>query len=98
MVKNSVSWASVCATFPKQIADKRRKAREVKAGIDVVLDDVESEVVSTGKTPNGDAEQQGDLKCRMFRKDQARGHETAKQEQEAFGIEQSRILDVGHGV
>ena len=48
------SLASVFATFPKQMAGKRQQARELEAGIDVVLDDVESEVVSTGKTPDGD--------------------------------------------
>jgi len=70
---DEVAGASVLRPPPQRIADERHQAGESVAGIGVVLDDVEGEVVRTAECPDGQCQEQADLERRRFQEQQDAG-------------------------
>ena len=92
-----VCRARAMLLLTQEVTSEVDKAREAVAGIDVVLDDVEREVVGTAEGPDRENEQKRGLKRRVGQQD-GRGREQAQQkEQGAFEVQEFWVLDVWHG-
>jgi hypothetical protein len=80
----------------KQVKREGPEAREFEAGIDVVFDDVEGEVVEAAEAPNRNGEQDGGFEMRVFEQEQDGGEEADEQEEEAFEFNPGGVGEVGH--
>ena len=82
--------------LPERIANKRNQPGESVAGIGVVLDDVEGEVVGPAERPDRQSQEQTDFERRRFQKQQDAGNNADQQEKDALGPQQFGALDVSH--
>lgn len=60
------------------------------------MDDVEREVVEAGGAPDGDEQEEGRAEGGVFEQDRGAGEEQAEEEEEAFGVDEARVGEVGH--
>ena len=85
------------APVRQKIDPNRPKTGEVEAGIDIVFDDIECEVIEPAEAPDGNDEQSADSPIRPVKKQQERGSDSEEQEQSAFYLNPRRIRDIFHG-
>jgi len=85
------------AAFLEEVLEEGREAGEAVAGVDVVLDDVESEIVEAGESPDGHAEEECVLQRGGFDEEQRGGDDADQEEEGAFDFDCEGGFEVGHG-
>ena len=61
-----------------------------------MLHDIKREVIRSGKTPDGDAEQHRGLQSRRLSDQNDRGQNASEPKQTTFQVQQSRARDISH--
>src|SRR5258708_33461279 len=82
--------SSCCWCSSQQVSGNGQQSGEPVGRVHIVFNHVESKVVETAESPNGDEQKEADLQRRTLEQNQAARQETQQQEQATFCFDQGR--------
>jgi len=85
------------ASFLYEVTEEGPESGESVAGVNVMLDDVEGEIVEPAETPHTNRQQYSNFHGRCFEDQQERGTKADDQKQYALELDQARVGEVFHG-
>ena len=92
----AVFSTSAVAPTPDHVSRKIPQTGKAIAGIDVVLNHVEGEIVKAAEAPNGNDEQEGDGEAWCVDEEQCRRKHAHEEEENALQLDEPRVGEIGH--